>query len=572
MKLLIEEYAYPVDIVKDLFSNFDEFNPVGRKVKISCVGYFYHAAKGETVFILPKVVLNQQDKVFNDLKPEDIYDLSDENNPLNKPERQKERNFIYGFSAWVYRAIAVFRQANPQSEIIRHQKVVKQGRGRRKTANTYLDILLSLIDFAKQNRDWLTFIIRNLHLGYNHINWSKTINKSQVFIQDDTPVYLDPVTKNRRINLDEELLVIFYSILTFIHKKFGFPVEINLNYPLITGKKFQHYIEGFGIKRLRQIKHKYFSDKALQLWDLCFAFFEQSTQISMASPMNEYLLAKNFNIVFEAMIDELIGEKELPDRLNKKQEDGKKVDHLFLWDSLIHNHTEGKKKAKTYYIGDSKYYKQKNSIGRESVAKQFTYARNVIQWNINLFHGTDEDKADKRETDFCLRDELTEGYNIIPNFFISGTIPESLEYSDNIEASNRNANAYVSHQFCNRLFDRDTLLVVHYDINFLFIISLYARNNAPAKQKWRDKVRNILHDKIHAELESRYTFFALRPKEGIVAKDWIEAHFKAVIGKVFSTNGDVIILALRNKPQFDKTNTDILALLDTAFHRVILPN
>ncbi len=91
----------------------------------------------------------------------------------------------------------------------------------------------------------------------------------------------------------------------------------------------------------------------------------------------------------------------------------------------------------TYYIGDSKYYKQKNRIGRESVAKQFTYARNVIQWNLNLFFGEDAEKSDRRETDFCLRDEVTEGYNVIPNFFISGMVPPDLNYRDHIEETKR---------------------------------------------------------------------------------------------------------------------------------------
>jgi hypothetical protein len=95
--------------------------------------------------------------------------------------------------------------------------------------------------------------------------------------------------------------------------------------------------------------------------------------VKVNSSLNEYLLVKNFNIVFEAIIDELVGDKQLPDRLNKKQEDGKIVDHLFMWDSL----TTANASKKVYYIGDSKYYKIGNEVGKESVAKQYTYARNV---------------------------------------------------------------------------------------------------------------------------------------------------------------------------------------------------
>lgn len=73
-----------------------------------------------------------------------------------------------------------------------------------------------------------------------------------------------------------------------------------------------------------------------------------------------------------------------------------------------------------------------------------------------------------------LRDDVTEGYNIIPNFFISAMMNKDLKYSEgNIER--RKGSELVSRQFENRLFDRDTLIVAHYDINFLFIVSLYAR-------------------------------------------------------------------------------------------------
>lgn len=593
MKILIEEYDYPVESVKKLFPNFDELDPVDGKVRVNYVGYYYHAAEGESVFILPKVVLDKENsKVFGNHSPEEIIDLDTDGSPLSKTERE----FIYGLAVWVYRAIAVYRQdcktSGRDHSIIRHQNIVRQGRGRKRAANTYLDILLSLIDFAKQNRDWFTFILKNIHSGFNKINWTRTISKSEMVMQNDAPVYLNPVNKKRMINFDEELLVIFFSILNYIHNEYGFPVEININYDLITGKKFEQYLnKGMGIRRLRQIKYKYFSDKALELWDLCFAFFEQSKQIRIASQMNEFLLAKNFNMVFEAMIDELIGDHTLPDRLNKVQEDGKEVDHLFLWDSLTRARRDDEEKKgdhKTYYIGDSKYYKRKNKIGRESVAKQFTYARNVIQWNLNLFFGEDADQEDRREKDFCLRDEITEGYNVIPNFFISGTIPKNINpktvYKDTIDITEKKATTYVSRQYINRLFDRDTLLVTHYDVNFLFVLSLYARDNSQQKMQWRNKVRNIFRDKIRDELSRRYHFNALRALPGINSNEWLKEHFADIIGKVFapySEDKGIIALALSNpenavnpkeRALIENENARVISLIDTAFQRVELPN
>lgn len=580
MKLLVEGHPYPFESIRELFPNIDELDVVDGVASVNYVGYYYYAEKSHAVFILPKVVIDHRDNLFGveGLRPEHVIDLNGPRNPLSQGQRQ----FIYGLSVWIYRAIAVYRdncvRQNKDHTIIRQQSAIKVGRGKHRTGNTFLDIILSLIEFARQNKDWFMFILKNNRSGFNKINWSKTIAKSQVVIQDNEPVYIDPITKKRRINFDEELLVIFYSILNYIKQTYGFPVEVNFNYELITGKRFERYMPhrrkdgttdcGFGVRRLRQIKYKYFSDKALQLWDLCFAFFDQSKNVRINAQLNEFLLAKNFNIVFEAIIDELIGDSEFPDRLNKKQEDGKQVDHMYLYKSL----TSVEPDKQVYYVGDSKYYKQKNPISRESVAKQYTYARNVIQWNLNLFFGEDSESK-PRETDFCLRDEITEGYNIIPNFFISATVPDDLSYTDTVEKAQKSATTFVSQQFRNRLFDRDTLLVTHYDVNFLYVVSLYARNNAYRKKEWRDKVRGIFRDKIQKELERRFKFFAMRPKPGVDTREFIETHFRDILGKVYApyNDKDIIALALDNRKQFDEENSHVLAELGEAFTIVECP-
>lgn len=580
MKLLVEGHPYPFESIRELFPNIDELDVVDGVASVNYVGYYYYAEKSQAVFILPKVVIDHRDNLFGveGLRPEHVINLNEPGNPLSQGQRQ----FIYGLSVWIYRAIAVYRdncvRQNKDHTIIRQQSAIKVGRGKHRTGNTFLDIILSLIEFARQNKDWFMFILKNNRSGFNKINWSKTIAKSQVVIQDNEPVYIDPITKKRRINFDEELLVIFYSILNYIKQTYGFPVEVNFNYELITGKRFERYMPhrrkdgttdcGFGVRRLRQIKYKYFSDKALQLWDLCFAFFDQSKNVRINAQLNEFLLAKNFNIVFEAIIDELIGDSEFPDRLNKKQEDGKQVDHMYLYKSL----TSVEPDKQVYYIGDSKYYKQKNPISKESVAKQYTYARNVIQWNLNLFFGEDSDSK-PRETDFCLRDEITEGYNIIPNFFISATVPDDLSYTDTVEKAQKSATTFVSQQFRNRLFDRDTLLVTHYDVNFLYVVSLYARNNAYRKKEWREKVRGIFRDKIQKELEERFKFFAMQPKPGIDTREFIETHFRDILGKVYAPydDKDIIALALDNRKQFDEENSYVLAELGEAFTIVECP-
>ena len=560
MKILIEEYRYDASLVRKYLHDIDELDVVEGFVSVSYVGYYYNNSSevNDCVFILPKVLIDEQGKVFGKYTPESIIDLDKQ-----KLLTDDEHKFIYEFAVWIYRAIAVFKNSQKDTSIVRHKQVVKVGKGKKRLANTYLDILLSLIQFNRENQDFFMFILKNIHSGFNKINWSRTISRSSVVVQNEEPIYINPVNKKRQINFDEELLVIFFSILSYISEKYGFTITTNCNYELIKGKQFEHYLKGFGIVRLRQIKYKYFSDKALQLWELCFAFFEQSHQVKVNSQLNEYLLVKNFNIVFEAIIDELVGDKQLPDRLNKKQEDGKIVDHLFMWDSL----TTADASKKVYYIGDSKYYKIGNEVGKESLAKQYTYARNVIQWNLNLF--LDGEEKPERY-DYKLRDELTEGYNIIPNFFISAKMDEKLSYVDTIDKTNRKNNQHFQRHFNNRLFDRDTLLITHYDVNFLFVVSLYARNNASQKLTWKTKVRNLFRKEIQQILADKYDFYAMTAKPGINGEQFLSENFKDVIGKVYTPFADkqVYSLALDKDKQFAQENERIYNLLDSSFHIV----
>ena len=542
MRILIEEYQYDVSKVRDVLYGIDALVNVEGRVSIHYVGYYYNTLLKDCVFILPKVLLKNvdgQDLVLGKYKPEDIANV-DSYNSFD----EAERSFIYKFAVWIYRAIVVYKNdKRSDTTIVCHSRIAQMGNGGRRLSNTYLDILLSLIQFNRDNQNFFFFVIKNLHSGLNKINWQRTIATKLAIIQDGQAVYLNPVNKRRQINFDEELLVIFFSILNYIGDTYGFPKDICCQFPLITGKRFETYLNGLGKTRLRQIKYKYFSDKALQLWNLCYTFFKEARQISVSTEQREYLLVKNFNIVFEAIIDELIGDKEPPRGL-KDQDDGKRVDHIYSYRNLTNNEED----RPIYYIGDSKYYKIGNKISAESVYKQFTYARNVIQWNLNLFLDNSEENAALRKEHPIYRDELTEGYNIIPNFFISAKMDEKLSYADNVSTTNRENNTFLSRHFENRLFDRDTLLVYHYDVNFLYVISLYARENKYQKAQWKQKVRELFREKIQEALEKRYDFYAMKPKPGVNHEEYLRRNFQELLGKVFRPFEETqyLLLALEN--------------------------
>lgn len=563
MRILIEEYQYNVSDVHDVLYGIDPMENVEGKVSIHYVGYYYNPLLGDCVFILPKVLLRDVDGkelAFGKYQPYDII------NPEGQEKLTKEeRDFLYGFAVWIYRAIVVYKNDKSNDSTIVYQKMINQvGGSSKRKSNTFLDILLSLIQFNKDNKSFFFFVLKNLHSGLNKINWTRTISTTSAIIQGGDAIYLNPVNKKRKINFDEELLVIFFSILNYIGDTYGFPKEINCNFDLIKGKQFEKYRNGYGKVRLNQIKYKYFSDKALQLWKLCYAFFDKSHHIYVNTSQKEYLLVKSFHIVFEAIIDALVGDNPLPDGMDKKQEDGKIVDHLFTAKSLINDES-----SNTYYIGDSKYYKMGNELGKESIYKQYTYARNVIQWNLDIFNS-----GRKPESGIKLRDDETEGYNIIPNFFISATMDEKFRYAiDGIKETDRKNNRYISKQFQNRLFDRDTLLLFHYDVNFLFVVALYGRNGQGEKKVWRDKVRKMFRKEIQQMLNSKFDFYAVTAKEGVSGVEYIQDHFQQLLGKIFTPYDDrgtqrYYSLALDNGEQFAGENATILSQLKDSFYVV----
>jgi hypothetical protein len=278
----------------------------------------------------------------------------------------------------------------------------------------------------------------------------------------------------------------------------------------------------------------------------------------------EYLLVKSFNVVFEAMIDELIGtpHDKIPKGL-KDQEDGKRVDHIYT--DLALTSPDEEQKREVYYIGDSKYYKSGHDVGSNSIYKQHTYARNVVQWNVNLFlndnsfyENIEDWKDDKAHFgNVRLQDNsLTEGYDVIPNFFISAFVYDDHKYDDgktNIKKRCKicddkdkvcercdkvNHCTKVSYQFEDRLFDRDTLFLSHYNVNFLYVLYLYARNKASEKAVWRERVRKMFREEIRGVIAEKFNIYAMRARQGVDGELYLKQHFYELNGRVFQPYGE----------------------------------
>lgn len=545
MIILFEEYHYKTEDLSKVLTERYYFPINGIESKINFVGYYFNPqindGKGDVVIIFPKVFINKHNLAFDEFTPESLISPTFETTQ-RLTETGKDK-LIFVISTWLYRAIQQFNKRHFYNSISENQFINQIVTNLDENSSTELDIILSLLRFHKENQDLFTFIAKTAHSQQNKINWHKTINKKQPIIHNNQPIYVDLATTRKRVNDDEELLILFYSTLNHIKEKYAFNFQIPQNYILIKGHQFETVLRR-GCRLLKNIKYKYFSDKMICLYNLLFTYFERSERTQSKKQIEEILLIKDFNIVFEDMIDDLIGDSTLFSEL-KNHADGKQVDHIYKYKSLLIE-------DEIYFVGDSKYYKPQNSVGKNSKAKQFTYARNVIQYNIDLFNKGDLDQRIR------YRENETEGYNITPNFFISAFVNKDFDFSKSY--LNETGKPIMQFHFENRLFDRDTLFVQSYNINFLFVLSAYLSRNSTLKNNFKKDTQKIFREKLVAFINEKYQFYKVKPIE----ENFIYKHFKLLNGKIYKPSQleNEVILAFEKGSDIDGVILQIQAELE----------
>jgi hypothetical protein len=518
MKILFEEYQYNT---KSLLPVIGEryYLPVNAVYsKIQYVGYYFNPkadnGKGDVVIIFPKVFINKDLKAFDEFSPEEL--INPTHGIIDRLKSSGKDKIIFEISTWLFRAIQQYNKRHLFNSISENQSINQVISNLDDKSNTELEINTSLFRFYKENQNLFTFIAKTSHSQQHKINWSKTINKKKPFIQNNQPFYIDIHSKKKKINEEEELVVLFYSTLNYIKSKYAFELQLPQQYDLIKGNQFETMLRR-GCRYLKSIKYKYYSDKMITLYNLLYTYFERSESIQSKKQIEEILLIKDFNIVFEDMIDDLIGDTNLLKGL-KNHPDGKQLDHIYKYKSLILDDS-------IYFVGDSKYYQPNTAVGTNSKAKQFTYAKNVIQHNIKLFN------ENKLDDSLRYRENSTEGYNITPNFFISAFVNNEFDFSKSHLKDN--GKTISQYHFENRLFDRDTLFVQSYDINFLFVLSAYISRNSTLKANFKKDTQKHFRNKLVTYIDDNYDFYIANPKSPLKSDDFITKHFKLLNGKIY---------------------------------------
>ncbi len=91
----------------------------------------------------------------------------------------------------------------------------------------------------------------------------------------------------------------------------------------------------------------------------------------------------------------------------------------------------------------------------------------------------------------------------------------------------------VSRQFKNRLYDRDTLLLSHYDVNFSLCSRFTPATMPGQKPAWRHSVRDKFRRAVQDMLKEKFEFYALAAHPDVDASTYSKRTFQETLGKDF---------------------------------------
>ncbi|WP_281309560.1 hypothetical protein [Flavobacterium flavigenum] len=541
MKILIEGEDYSIENLASIFDDPKFYNQNGNG-KIISVGYYHSFEKKELVYMLPKVFMKDNQETVFGITKDDLFNFDN----FETFKHNEDYRWIRQLLVYFYNSLTEYKRRIKDTSIIESSLAFELNTNLGDLEYSYLDLLLSFVNFYKKNKN--TILYKHIEYKSNQVKkpkWDKTIRKSlPILSSNNTSIYIEIKNKKKVINSQEELLTYFFSILNHFNKEHLLHLKIDPSFTIIKNEKFEK-LQKSGLSKLRKIKYRYFSDTLKRMYVLCELYFSKTDISSSKKKKEEFISVSNYNIVFEDMIDKLFSDKldenKEVDKISlddlKYNNDGKIIDHVFNYDSLIDT-------SDIFYIGDSKYYKSGNEADKLSKYKQFTYAKNVIQFNIDLLNNGDVYKKNVR-----YRDKITEGYNITPNFFIYGYIQDFRNFDEhNLE--HKTEIPVKSFHFENRLFDRDTLFVHQYKINFLYVIKSYSTFDENKIKEFRIRTKTEFRNQFISFFnDSSKSGFKIYEKEmnEVDAEAIMTNYFRLLNGKSFYTNDEKFLIAQHTK-------------------------
>lgn len=540
MKILIEGEAYPLFLLEEILEDASFYTQDNSKGTVTTVGYYYSSEKKSLVYMLPKVFMRENGNTVFDIDVLELVNIDSNDTFKHDDKYQWVRQLLVYF----YNSLKEFKRRHNESILLHKSDQTLLNSNIAEQEYSYLDLLLTFVNFYKKNKNPILYRhIQSVSKTAKRTNWPKTIRKQLPLMNSaGQPIYHQFSNKNKAVNRQEELLIYFFSILEHFNQEHGLNITIDKSYNLIQGKAFE-MLKNNGLSKLKKIKYRYFSDVYKKMYRLCELYFTKNDLGSQSSLSQEFITIDNYNIVFEDMVDKLFSDlitdstslenKEgLSIKKLKNHPDGKIIDHIYSDKSLIDN-------SNIFYIGDSKYYKSVNSAGQSSKFKQFTYVKNVIQFHIDVLN-----QRSKLPNGLRYRDDITEGYNISPNFFIYGYI-DNYRVFDEPLLEVKGSKPTKSAHFPERLFDRDTLFINEYKLNFLYVLKSYTSSNKSSIQEFRSRTKEHFRDKFIQFFNSPDDsgFFVIKEEfeDQSKLKAYVDNDFKSLNGRCISVGNTLLI-------------------------------
>jgi len=122
-----------------------------------------------------------------------------------------------------------------------------------------------------------------------------------------------------------------------------------------------------------------------------------------------------------------------------------------------------------------------------------------------------------------------------------------------------------SFHFSERLFDRDTLFVHEYKINFLFVLHSYCAKSISNLLSFRNETKVFFRDRLKSYFKndqmSGFEFKIKRFNNSQDLENYMKANFRVLIGKVISINDTTLLLAKNikyssNNIEFEKLTNE----------------
>jgi len=157
-------------------------------------------------------------------------------------------------------------------------------------------------------------------------------------------------------------------------------------------------------------------------------------------------------------------------------------------------------------------------------------------------------RAKKINNNIRYRDKVTEGYNITPNFFIQGVVTDIFNFDDDKLAIDFDKGIKHSYHFKERIFDRDSLFVNHYSINFLFVLKSYTNKSSFELEKYRVEIHKKFRANFVSYLKKQnlFKFYHTEFESKELLKQFIDTEFRNLTGRVYisKSNDSRLILAV----------------------------